>query len=465
MTRTRVWLASMTVVSLCVGGVAHAKGEGGGISGLCFGRDVLVANAVRFPEARPDAIVVSTNFGLLLSRDGGETFGWVCPQVYGAQIAGDFTLFTLPGVVTLPDGTFFVLSGGLGYFVSSEDGCRYESAPDPDLQSATVVSVASRAAAPGVVLAALSWPGRQPFGIYRSDDGGREFDATDLQSDGLLRFGGVHLTAGGERAYVTTRIREQLTGLWHSDESLSGWTAAVAELEAQNASVAASRPGNPDEIFVAATESIMGACDFEVAVMRSDDAGDTFELVQRRAEILVGVVVDVDGAVWMGWKDSGLEVSRGGVLEPVDGSPTPIGCLAEAPNGGLAVCPLDDSGVLVSVRDPDTGAFDPLVTLDRVTGPLACAAGTPVETECTQRWTEISSFWALGPHGPDLDAGTPDGAAGDSEEGGPAGDGCACAVDGSRTAPAGGPLLLLAVALGAAMSSRRSRGAGDRSRL
>src|SRR5687767_7982601 len=131
---------------------AAAKGEGGGISGFCFGADRLTASTVRFPEDLPDRVVVSTNFGMLQSSDGGQTYGWICPRVYGTQIAGNFLLFLLFGVATLPDGTVFVLTGGLGYWISSEDTCRFEAAPDDDLRSATVVSVAARPSAPDLVL-------------------------------------------------------------------------------------------------------------------------------------------------------------------------------------------------------------------------------------------------------------------------------------------------------------------------
>lgn len=403
---------------LTLGSDALAKGEGGGISAFCFGQDTLTANTVRFPEGDPDSIVVSTNFGILISRDAGDTFGWVCPQVYGAQIAGNFTLFALPGVVTLPDGTLFVLSGGLGYWISSEAGCRFESAPDEDLRSATVVSVAARGATPDVVLAALSWPGREPFGIYRSEDAGRDFTATELASDGRLRFGSVHLTPGGERVYTTTRTQDGLIGLWRSDDGDTGWIPGDAELSAINATVVASRPGNPDEIYLESTQSITGACEFDVAVMRSLDAGNIYELVQQREEILVGVVVDEDDSVWMGWKDSGVEVWRDGVVEPVEDSPVPIGCMVQAPGGGIAVCPLDDPSALVSVRHPDTGVFEPLVTLDEVTGPLECDGNTPVGRECGERWLEVASFWSLAGHTPD-----PDGGAGEEDGGGVGRDG------------------------------------------
>lgn len=451
MLRRIPWLVGALVLG--VGGEAQAKGEGGGISGFCFGQNALAANTVRFPEAQPEMIVVSTNFGLLVSRDAGATYGWVCPQVYGAQIAGNFTLFSLPGVAALPSGTIIVLSGGLGYWISSEEACHYESAPDPDLRSATVVSVASRAAAPGVVYAALSWPGRTPFGVWMSLDDAGEFDATELQSDERLRFGSVHLTPGGERVYVTTRTADGLVGLWHSDDGATGWTPGLAEATAVNSTIVASRAGNPDEVYLEATESISGACEFDVSVQRSLDAGDTFEPIAERNEILVGVVVDDEGAVWIGWKDTGVEVWRDGVVEPVEGSPAPIGCLLQAPGGGLAVCPLGDPSALVSVRDPDTGTFTPLLTLDRITGPLDCPADTPVGRECGDRWNELTSFWGIGDGDPDRDGGPsgPDGGGGldgggggdgdgsiGGDDTGGGGDGCSCTVAGAPARAAHG---------------------------
>ncbi|MBI2893589.1 MAG: hypothetical protein HYY06_08545 [Deltaproteobacteria bacterium] len=462
------------IVVVCVSALsprAEAKGEGGGISGFCFGQDKLLATVARFPDSAPELVVVSTNFGILVSRDGGDTYGWICPQTYGAQIAGNFTLFALPGVAVLPDGTIFVLTGAMGYWISSEDACRFDAAPDEDLRATTVVSVAARAALPDTAFAAASWPGRGPFGIFRSDDGGATFGATELVSDGTFRYGSVHVTLGGERVYATTRTQDGIIALWRSDDRGDSWTPGDAEIEAFSGVVTGALPSNVDRVYLEAVRSITGACEFDVAVLGSSDGGDTFDTVAERDEILVGSIVRDDGSVWIGWKDSGIEASEDGVdFVPLEGSPRPVGCVQPARDGDVAVCPLDDSPVLVTLWDSATGVFEPLVTLDDITGPLDCPADTPVGRECGQRWEEMAAYWGLEPGQPGEDGGAPG-----SDAGGPPGrdagapgrdagdivvdeptDGCSCRVGGSGSRSWALPFLV-AVAL-----SRRSRRYEDR---
>jgi hypothetical protein len=447
----------LVAVGVLWAGSAQAKGEGGGISGFCFGQDKLLATVVRFPDEQPDSIVVSTNFGLLVSRDAGETFGWVCPQTYGAQIAGNFTLFALPGVATLPDGTVFVLTGGLGYWISSQDTCNFDSAPDEDLRSAAVASVAGREVDPRTVYAAATWPGRGPFGIFRSDDDGASFAATGLSSDGRLRFSSVYLTPGGDRVFTTSRDENGNIGLWHSDDRGDNWDPGTADLTAVSATIAGTRTDAPDEIYLESVQAITGACDFDVALLHSPDAGDSFDVVLERNEILVGSLVRDDGSLWVGWKDSGIEVSEGGGdFAPLEGSPTSIGCIMPARDGDVAICPLDASPVLVTVRDHETGEMTPLVTLDKITGPLDCPADTPVGRTCGDAWQEFASYWGLieSPPGPDagvpgqdggaLEPGHDAGPGEDAGDGGPGDDGgCSCRAAGAGAA-ANAWLLLVA---------------------
>jgi MYXO-CTERM domain-containing protein len=359
----------------------------------------------------------------------------------------------------LPDGTIFVLTGAMGYWISSEDACRFDSAPDEDLRATTVVSVAARAALPDTAFAAASWPGRGPFGIFRSDDGGAAFAASALVSDGTFRYGSVHVTLGGERVYATTRTQDGIIALWRSDDRGDSWVPGDAEVEAFSGVVTGAAPGNPNRVYVEAVRAITGACEFDVALLGSSDGGDTFDTVSERNEILVGSIVREDGSIWVGWKDSGIEVSDDGVeFALLEGSPRPVGCVQPARDGDVAVCPQDDSPVLVTLRDSDTGVFEPLVTLDDITGPLDCPADTPVGRECGERWEEIAAYWGLEPGQPGEDGGTPgtdggvspgqDAGAADRDAGdlivdGPT-DGCSCRV-GAHGDPGWLLLLLLAV--------------------
>src|SRR5688572_26180862 len=106
---------------------SRAAAHGGGSDVVCFGNEPF-AHDVRFPELVPGAIVVATNFGILVSRDSGATFRWICPAAYFVDTRPSFTTTSWANVVVLPDHSLFVHAGP-GYRFSRDGGCTFEANP------------------------------------------------------------------------------------------------------------------------------------------------------------------------------------------------------------------------------------------------------------------------------------------------------------------------------------------------
>ena len=133
------------------------------------------SEALLLPADRPLEIVLATNFGLVLSDDGGATWQWTCERPETAMA-------TLYGLGPPPDDRLFSLSPDVGLAVSSDGSCSWRRAggvladvvagdyfPDPTDPN-RVLAVAAQA-----VDAAAG-----PAFLYASGDGGESFDPVPL---------------------------------------------------------------------------------------------------------------------------------------------------------------------------------------------------------------------------------------------------------------------------------------------
>jgi hypothetical protein len=443
----RVILRLVVVVAALATEPAWAKGEGG-FDAACFATGRLFSYGVRTPENVPDMIIAATNIGIVVSRDGGETFRWICPPAYARPVGADHTTTSLAGVGALADGTIFILSTTIGYRFT-RDHCTFDWAPDTDLQASTMVSIAMPLGSATTVLAAMSWPGLPPYGIFKSADGGRTFDATPLEDDD--GFSSLHINAGTGRTWALSGTTDAWM-LSRSDDLGDNW-APGATLGGVRASLAGSDPTNDDELYASTSAPLAGACDLDTTIHRSIDGGDNFSTVREIEDIPVGLVVHDDGSVWLGFRTAGIEASADGAppyAAPANVPAGPLGCLRTASDGSVLVCPLAEDGVLISRRGPGETSFVPLLTPARIVGPVQCADGTDVSDSCDSAWAEVAAYWGLGTPGTDDGAPLDDGGPTERPPGDSRGDdpeSCACA--GGATA--------LPFVIGAALFRRRRR--------
>jgi len=390
----RILVASIAWLILATSSTVQAKGDEGGVFAFCYGDSALFAYTVRFPESEPNTIVVATNFGLLVSRDNGATFGWICPVAYGAFIEPDHRLPAPPGVAVLPDGSIFALGGGVGYF-RSEDGCQWVRTPDSDFETRALSSLAFR---PGIstVLGAATFPGRPPFGVFKSSDGGVDFSPTSFTTDASAAFAGLHMTRGGEHVYALTSAFSEMH-LWRSDTLGTEWNELLGVIDARSARLLTSGGSTGSLLYAATVENTPEPCVVSLNVLRSSNSGAMFAPLVSRDDFLVGAVAEGDD-VWLGWKDSGIErVSADATITPLEAlSPSVLSFLGSDRENALVACPVSPGPELVIVHDAPGARFVPLVTRMDIRGVLECPADSTVQTQCASMWDAVADRWDLG---------------------------------------------------------------------
>ncbi|HEY7373975.1 MAG TPA: sialidase family protein [Polyangia bacterium] len=132
--------------------------------------DFPAAISVHVPADRPNQIVVGTNFGLVVSEDGGATWTWSCEQDLNSY-AASYAMAPAPF-----DRLFAVAARGLAF--SDDAGCTWRAAGG-DLAGQFVGAVQFEFALPGRVFVTATSPtdGGALSSILRSDDGGATFDS------------------------------------------------------------------------------------------------------------------------------------------------------------------------------------------------------------------------------------------------------------------------------------------------
>src|SRR5436190_3580914 len=134
------------------------------------------SDAVLLPADRPQEIVLSTNFGLIISDDGGASWQWTCERAE-TSLASAYALGAPPA------DRLYSQSSDVGLAVSDDGSCSWQRAggalataiatdlfPDPT-DGAHVLAIAVPARDAGAA---------GPAAVYESTDGGHSFGAVPL---------------------------------------------------------------------------------------------------------------------------------------------------------------------------------------------------------------------------------------------------------------------------------------------
>jgi hypothetical protein len=180
---------------------AWSKGEGGGGDVPCESPLAPRPYAVRFPTGAGAPLSIATNFGILLSHDGGDTFELICPEAYERFTAenGLQPLYSTPTLMGLADGTLLATRWPLGLLFADADGCGWAILDDDVVR---VRAVSALTGTPSGTLFASFSSGTDPLGIAESLDGAT-FALTSEQSDSLV-YDGV-MAASDDVLYAISR--------------------------------------------------------------------------------------------------------------------------------------------------------------------------------------------------------------------------------------------------------------------
>jgi len=435
--------------------------------------------SILLPADRPNQIVLATNFGLIVSVDGGQTWTWSCEQTatMGGRLyqAGPPPLDRLFGISTA--GLVFSDDGACSWRVGSAPGAGAaagvsDAFPDPTNPNRVLAIFAPAAAG-------------APYTVYESADGGATFGTlrfTGAPGDVLT---GVEIARSDPRiAYLTVASGDSFSPkLMRTSNGGGDWQATdlAPALGAHNVRLIAIDPGDPNKVFLRVTPTTGDS----LAV--TDDAGARFVTpVSAPGGILTSFVRLPSGTLLL----AGVVGTDNVIFRSADGGMTfsqaPAPALrALATRGGRlfgSADNFDDNPALAFALGESTDegrSWTPVMTYDQVQA-ISARLKAACQTDCAaqaDRGLWDGTMCDADPMPKPVDGGAADapadaragndGAAGQPGDapvetgaggGGGGGAGCRCGVagPGSPGAPAGAALLALAAALRRA--SRRSRG-------
>lgn len=384
-TRAQTW--AVGIATLLASTAAHANGQ------------TPETNGVFFYAGDPHALYVSTTFGLVVSRDEGCTFHWVCESNVG------YGGTQQPRFAIAGDGAVFAATYG-GLRVSRDGGCSFQTAtgelPETDPNRVAGWVDALTIGPTGHVWAATAQVGSQNE-IFRSIDNGVTFEP----------LGGMSATIGwrslavapsdAQRVYATGYqpgmtladggVMPNRAYLVHTDDGGASWIPApiVGTEYGPTLRAVAVDPQNADVVYVVAEGENPPTGD---KLYRSADAGITLTQVLATDDRIRDVVID--GArviVASQYRGSFVSTDGGQTFAALAGAPQ-LGCLTRRADGVLFGCANNfDPDNMAIARSIDGGAtWQKVWRIAELAGPLACAPGTPQYDDCaTLQWPYLQT--------------------------------------------------------------------------
>jgi hypothetical protein len=447
------------------------------------------ANQLVVAPTDPRLLVLRLTFGLLVSRDAGVTWDWVCEDAVGYGQAGmdEDPAIGVTGSAAILVGT------EEGLFVSPDTGCAWSPVPAIN-QWAIDVSV--RRDSPSSALAlSRSFFGNVGDGgnstyspaLFLTLDNGATWAPYGAPIDPLVAPETVDVAPSDHRRVYVSGFRvmagiPQGILLSSADDGMT-WTphdVPIDPLADIDVLVGGVDPTNPDRVYLRVVQTTGSR------LVVSDDGGNTFRTVETTNVGMPGFAISPDGSkVYLGG-DDGIRVASAATLDFTLVSSLPVQCLATS-GTTLYACASENNGFVLGASIDDGATFTPILHMCDIRGLLSCAADT-AEAVCTSEWPltretiapdagptgcpspqdagdEAGDASGSGEAGDHVDAGDAGEPADSSSEAGSAGGrhdgGCGCAVvSGKGTVAAAflGPLgLLLAL-----RARKRARAGGGR---
>jgi hypothetical protein len=369
------------------------------------GRPPSTVSIATRPNGRD--ILVATTFGVLLSKDDGCSFQWLCEQSIG--FGGTFD----PKYAIGADGTLFATTFE-GLRVSRDGGCTWETAtaglPPGDPGALEHIWVDAIDLAPnGDVWLATAESGRYND-VYRSRDNARTFQPMGLHSAAIWWKSVKVSEKDPQRLYVTGyQIAGTAPGggqmpptphLRRSDDGGATWQAMPLDEVALGSTpvvhVMAIDPQRADVVYLRSTAAVPPVGD---KLYRSTDGGATFTEVLSLSEPLHGVAVHDGKTIAAAGTGGAYESIDGGPFVRVAGSPN-LSCVEPRGDGALFACGANwEPDFFAAARSTDGRDWKKIVRFAEMTGPLSCPAGTVQSDTCElTMWPSLrEQFGATGP--------------------------------------------------------------------
>ena len=414
------------------------------------------SNHIFFSAKDPNEVLLRTTFGLLVSRDRGATWSWVCEKSIGTSGNED------PMYAVTPDGTT-IATTFQGIAISSDRLCSWSLATG-GVEKTVFVDLSQSVPDPKTVMTfASSYDKQDDAGnilfksqLFETKDEGKSFTAIGQPFDPSLLGETVDLAPSDpQRIYVSvvknpgSAPTPQTFLLVSTDHGTSFTPYEVPLVTGEKALfIAGVDPKNADRVYVRTSN----ATDKPSRLLYSDDGGKSFKTALTSKGALLGFAISADGTkVWAGGPSDGVLMANATDMAFQPKSATQVQCLATGTDG-LWACSNEKTGFVAGLSTDDGATFQTKLHFCDIKGALDCPKETPTGSLCPAAWVQQSE--QLGCTQPAGDGGADGGDAGTigpgaQPGGGGGGSGCSC-----RTTPAS-PYGAAIAALGAAVAFLR----------
>lgn len=320
-----------------------------------------------------DTLYLRATFGILVSRDGGKTWQWLCERALGYEGTWD------PPIAATRDGRLWVgLENGL---VSTKDGCSIDRV---SMLAGETVKDLTVDAKGDTVWAITGAPGSKSF-IWRSNVAGAtgetffqrlgDFDNTNFMTIEVAPSNPSRVYVSGQ-PYGTVRGR-----LYRSDDGGMTLKGEANDLPAEGPFfIAGIDPKDANRVLLRHLHTTGSD------VLLTKDGGKTFTNVLSMKSSMFGFAKSDDGKTY--WAGSGLadhgiwrSTDRGEKWEKL--APHGVLCL-HAAKGGLFACenPFVLGAPAIGLSKDEGKTVESIATFADIEGPVACA------NACTALWPE-----------------------------------------------------------------------------
>ena len=360
-----------------------------------------ITNGVKFQPGDPHSIYVSTTFGLLVSRDDGCSFRWMCEQNIG--YGGTFDPLYRIGA----DGTIFATTF-TGLRVSRDGGCSFTTAtadkPAGDPGRIADIWVSAIDIGPsGEVWVATAESGK-PNNIYRSTDNAQTFEPRSMLSPTIWWKSIAVAPSRGQRVYATgyeVASKPPSTHFQISDDGGTSWRESpLANVKfgtmPQVMAVGVDR-ANPDIVLMS---SVGASAPNGDRLYRSTDGGMTWSEVLTTTAAIADVAIAASGRIVVATLGGGAyESTNGGAAFAPLASPPQLACVGQREDGALFGCGANwEPDFKAIARSADATSWDKVFRFVELAGPVECPAGTAQADVCGAQWPAVQQqFAATGP--------------------------------------------------------------------
>lgn len=360
----------------------------------------------RFPEAQqiatvpgdPSTVYLRTTFGMLVSRDSGKSWRWLCERALGYEGQWD------PSIALTKDGRLFVgLETGIA---STKDGCTVERAPELEGQSVKDLTTDSKGES---VWAITGAPGKMGY-VWRYTLASAKWERLAALADVNMMTIEV-APSNSNRLYVSGQPYKTIRGqIYRSDDGGKTFTSDIGDGGAASSGLEATGPffigaidhDDPNRILVRHLHA-KGS-----DLLLTKDGGKTFKNVLAMKSSMFGFAKSDDGKNY--WAGSGLP--EHGIFRSTDRGETwsnvnhhGVLCLFSAP-GTLFVCEntFTYGAYTIALSNDDGATINPIAKFTDVGGAVDCPGTDGGGGMCAAAWPEMRSLLvAPADAGPELE--------------------------------------------------------------